>query len=246
MRFALALLGAMTATAACPAPSITSVDGLAGGKLTSDIEAPTVRAEAVTTDLVTAKTLQAEGLVASTVEATTSVTTPALEADRVTTDNVVVRGQTVFGAPLGAVPLPIISDGRPGYRAADRECREAFGDTAHVCEATEVMAAYRAGVDPPVELHQAAVNTFASYATARAFTGNENSDNYINVDDCDGWVDVNTFGATSTPTGEALSGAYPIIHTYLALHYDDVRDAWSLRPPFLQANCNQVKLACCG
>lgn len=248
MRLALALLGAtITATAACPAPSaVTSVDGLAGGKLTSEVEAPTVLAETVTTELVIANTVQADAVVASTIEATTSMTTPSLDADQVATDNLVVRGQAVFGAPLGAVPLPIINDGRPGYRAADRQCREAFGEIAHVCEATEVMAAYRAGIDPPADMHQAAVNTFASYTTVRIFSGDEAQDHFVNVNDCNGWVSIDSFGAGLSQSTGALTNSYAVVATYLALHYDEVRDAWSLRPPFLQANCNQVKLACCG
>ncbi len=200
----------------------------------------------MTTELVIANTLQAEAAVASTVEATTSITTPELEADRVSADNVIVRGQAVFGAPLGAVELPRIVDGRPGYRAADRQCREAFGDAAHVCEATEVMAAYRAGIDPLDDMHQAAVNTFASYTTVRIFTGTEEQDHYVNVNDCNGWVSIDSFGAGLSQSAGALTNSYPVVSSYLALHYDEVHDAWSLRPPFLQANCDQVKLACCG
>jgi hypothetical protein len=249
MRTTIAILAVATAATGCPSPppAITSIDGLQGGALATDLSVPALAADAVTTDAITTDELQSNAVTATTIDATTSLTTPSVEADRVSTTKLVVRGMPVFGAPVGTVDYTGFNDGRPGYRNADALCRADFGEEAHVCGADEVMAAYRAGIDPPASMHQAAVNTFSSYTTLRDFTGQgDGFDVYYTVNDCDAWRETVTASTRFIPTTEAVDNAYPITHTYLALDYDQDRDVWRLKPPLLIANCSRVKLACCG
>lgn len=244
MRVLVLLVLAAAAAAACPAPtaSITSVDGLAGGSLTSELSAPSIQAETVTAETLSASTAQLEQVASTSIEATASVTTPLVDAERVDADTLVIRGVPVFGAPLGTATRNSLDDGR-GYRAVDASCREAFGPEAHVCGADEVMAAYRAGIDPPASMQDAAVNTFSAYLTVRKYTGDEAQDNYILVDDCIGWTSGNYVGAIHRGTVE---NSYGVEHSYLALHYDELLELWRLEPPFTVANCSEVNLACCG
>ena len=242
-------LALSSVVAGCPAPStVDSIDGLAGGKLTSPVEAPAatfgdLAAAAATVDSVTAS----GDVTAANMTATAAVTAQAVSASDITAEKLTVRGYAVFGAPLGTVDYNPSVDG-DGYRVVDGLCRASFGEVAHVCGAEEVMTAYRAGVDPPDTMNQAAVVTQAQYTTLRAFTGDEGQDNYINVDDCDGWTSNETFrfGGGSSVIRGAVTNSYGAGHTYMALDHDEVRDLWRLAPPFTNANCSQVKLACCG
>jgi hypothetical protein len=234
--------------AGCPAPTtVESVDGLSGGKLTSRLDVPDLGAEFITVETMTVGTVQAGAVIAQTIEASETLAAGAVDADSVSTERLAVRGYAVFGAPLGTVDYNPSVDG-DGYRVVDGLCRASFGEVAHVCGAEEVMTAYRAGVDPPDTMHQAAVVTHAQYTTLRTFTGDEGQDNYVNIDDCDGWTNNQTFvfgGGSSTIRG-AVTNSYGAGHTYMALDHDEVRDLWRLAPPFTNANCSQVKLACCG
>lgn len=242
-------LALASVVAGCPAPStIDSVDGLAGGKLTSPIEAPAATFGDVTATAATLDSVVASGdVTAANVTASGLVTAQAITANEVSAEKLTVRGYAVYGAPLGTVDYNPSVDG-DGYRVVDGLCRVAFGEVAHVCGAEEVMTAYRAGIDPADTMNQAAVVTQAHYTTLRVATGDEARDNYVNVDDCDGWTSNQTFvfGGGSSVIRGAVTNSYGTGHTYLALDHDEVRDLWRLAPPFTNANCSQVKLACCG
>jgi hypothetical protein len=244
----IATLALTAVVAGCPAPTtVESVDGLSGGKLTSRLDVPDLGAESITVETMTVGTVQAGAVIAQTIEASETLAAGAVDADSVSTEKLAVRGYAVFGTPLGTVDYNPSVDG-DGYRVVDGLCRADFGEVAHVCGAEEVMTAYRAGIDPPDTMNLAAVVTQAHYTTLRAATGNEAQDNYVNVDDCDGWTSNQTFvfgGGSSTIRG-AVTNSYPVGHTYLALEHDEARDLWRLAPPFTNANCSQVKLACCG
>jgi hypothetical protein len=249
MRRTIAPIALACAVASCPAPTtIDSVDGLAGGKLTSPIEAPAATFGDVTTAAATVDSLAASGEVtAANVTASASMTAQSITADEVSAERLTLRGYAVYGTPLGTVDYHPNLDG-DGYRTVDGLCRVAFGEVSHVCGAEEVMTAYRAGVDPPDTMHQAAVVTQLHYTTLRVFTGDETRDNFVNVDDCDGWTNNQTFvfGGGSRVIRGAVTNTYPTGHTYLALEHDEGRDLWRLAPPFTTDNCSQVKLACCG
>lgn len=248
MRIVPALLLA-GAAAGCPGPSVplTSIDGLAGGELTSELAVPAVTTDTLTTETVTANAAHVDAVVASTVEVSQTVTTDGVDANSVATEKLTVRGMPVYGAPLGVADYDPDDHGR-GYRAVDAVCVASFGDGAHVCGADEVMIAYRAGVEPSAAMHQAAVVTNGAYTTVRVATGQESQDNFVNIDDCEGWTSFEgaVFDAGSTVNAGVVTNSYAIAHTYLALDHDADLDLWRLRPPFLAANCTQVKLACCG
>ncbi len=161
------------ALSACPAPSIDSVDGLAGGALTSKVSAPAVAAIEMSTE---------------TLDATGEVTAASVTAGAVTSAGAVAGSSLVvqrgaarvsfFGLIVGSTPLITGEQGgdadatTPNYAVRQRACGEAFPATetlpaAHVCTAQEAMAhALQAPDTVPGEVSGGIVHTYAHFLFA--------------------------------------------------------------------------------
>ena len=193
----------MLAFAACPAPSIDSVDGLAGGALTSKLTVPVVATNDVATD-----TLDAAGEVTAGAVTAGAVTS----AGAVTGSSVVVqRGNarvSFFGLIVGTTPR-IPGEAGPdadeagttrNYAVRQSACATAFPATtdglpaAHVCTVHEAMAhALQAPDTVPASASGGIVHTYGHYW---AGPPDENGTQKI-VDDVSGIVLV-TVGSTSS------------------------------------------------
>jgi len=235
----------LTACADQAAPSLKSIDGLAGGSLTSDLAVP-----AMTTDSMTAGAVQAKRL-----EIEEEATVGAMQAATVSTDSLQVRGWSMLGAPLGTVQIAARAEDS-GYRGADDLCRNAFTESAHVCSADEVLTAARAGVDIPSDFDGAAVNTHSF-----AVVGREDSDSAFSggrlfvVNDCDGWTSIRQTTSLRVLSDDvndenrANLGLTPVtrwIDGYMMLYSggEFTGGVWRLRPNI--DRCDEARLACCG
>jgi hypothetical protein len=146
MKKSLVSFSLLVTLAACPAPSIDSIDGLAGGALTSKVTAPAVAATEMSTE---------------TLDATGEVTAAAVTAGAVTSSGpvagssvIVQRGAarvSVFGLIVGSTPQivgetgPDAASTTPNYAVRQQACSAAFPATdalppGHVCTAQEAMA----------------------------------------------------------------------------------------------------------
>lgn len=235
--------------AACPvAEPVTSIDGLAGGTLTGDVVAPAVTAASLTTkSLAVTGDVSAEGITAQSLDVTGDVTAENVAAEKVTTNKLIHRGFSLFGAPVGTITYDGDADVR-GYRAVDGSCRAAYGEEAHVCSAEEAMTAYRSGVDPDASFSGAAVNSNGFYTSVRTYSGDEQLDTYLVVDDCLGWTASGPLAMTGgfSPTGGALENSWRIQHTYISFVHDEGLDVWRVEPLYNGDNCNSAVLLCCG
>lgn len=206
----------LLALSACPAPSIDSVDGLAGGALTSKVSAPAVAATEMSTE-----TLDATGEVtAAAVTAGTVTSAGALTGSSV----VVQRGSarvSFFGLIVGSTPQiageagPDAANTTPNYAVRQQACAAAFPATetlpaAHVCTAQEAMAhALQSPETVPAAASGGIVHTY-SHA-------------WFDAPDADGTKQVVTdLGAMSMPDGGNSVSA-------LRLHRRESDGFWSLR-----------------
>jgi hypothetical protein len=169
--------------AACPSTPIDSVDGLAGGTLTSQLTAPSVAATAITTESLDATgDLTAETVSAGSVVASDGVSAKAMTADSLTISGtasaaavIVERGAarvSFFGLIVGTTPRtigesPADQDGlTPNYVVRQQACAEAFPATealpaAHLCSVQEAMAhALQAPATVPPSANGAVVHAF--------------------------------------------------------------------------------------
>lgn len=202
MMKALIPLSLLALTAACPAPSIDSIDGLAGGALTSKLTAPAVATTEVATD-----TLDATGEVTAGAVTAGSVTS----AGAVTGASVVVqRGSArvgFFGLVVGTTPRisgeagPDSDDTTPNYAVRQQACAAAFPATAdglpaaHVCTVQEAMAhALQAPDTVPASASGGIVHTYAHFWFAPA--AENGTQNLVN--------DIDAIGVGTGTTGSSL------------------------------------------
>lgn len=220
----------LLALSACPAP-LDSIDGLAGGALTSKVTAPAVATTEVATD---------------TLDATGEVTAAGVTAGTVTSSGAVVGSSVIvqrgnarvgfFGLVVGATPQVVGETGAdaegttPNYAVRQRACAAAFPATsdglpaAHVCTAQEAMAhALQSPDTVPVSASGGIVHTYGHYW----FAGPNDGGSEQRVTDCAAMAGGNSAGTSSS----------------LRLHHRD-DGAWSLR---IENGCTQVDepLVCC-
>jgi hypothetical protein len=156
--FLASVLFALGCLAACPLaqPStVTSVDGLSGGALTSGLTAPSVTTPQATTVALSATSVTAEDVSATTLSVAGTATVQGLARAGAVLQNVI-------GAPIGTT---LVGDIR-GYAAANAKCSATFPATgtepiAHVCTQAEVFLAVQTAPDSlTAEFVGAAYNTF--------------------------------------------------------------------------------------
>lgn len=216
MKKSLVSLSLLATLAACPAPSIDSVDGLAGGALTSKVTVPAVAATEIATE---------------TLDATGEVTAAAITAGAVTSSGAVAGSSVVvqrgaarvsfFGLIVGSTPR-IAGEGTtdaanttPSYGLRQQACAAAFPVTsdlppAHVCTAQEAMAhALQAPETVPASASDGIVHTYGHA--------------WFDAPDGDGTKQVvNDLDGVSFPDGGNSGGS-------LRLHRRASDGLWSLR-----------------
>lgn len=206
----------LTVLAACPAPSVDSVDGLGGGALSSPVTAPAMNTTTLTT----------ESLDASAEVTAASVTAGVVtSAGPISGSSVIVqRGAarvSFFGLVVGTTPRIVGEAGgdqdntTPNYAVRQRACAAAYPATAeglpaaHVCSSQEAMAhALQAPDTVPDSASGGIVHTYGY-----SWFGPLNSDGAEQI--------VSDAGAMVGRVGTTVSS--------LRLHRRDSDGAWTLR-----------------
>ena len=157
--FLASVLSALCCLAACPLaqPStVTSVDGLSGGTLTSGLTAPSLTTPQATTTALSATSVTAQDVSATTLSLAGTATVQGLARPGTVLQNVI-------GAPIGTT---LVGDIR-GYAAANGQCAGAFPSAnaadpiAHVCTQAEVFLAVQTAPESlTAEYVGTAYNTF--------------------------------------------------------------------------------------
>jgi hypothetical protein len=217
---------------ACPAPTLTSVDGLGGGTLSSALTIPSLTA----TDTISTDAFDATG----------EVTAAAVTAGAVTSSGAVTGSSLVvqrggarvnfFGLIVGVVPHtgaqneqgPDADGANPNYSLRQAVCAAAFPATdalpaAHACTVHEAMAhALQSPDTVPATASGAIVHTYGHYwFAAPSDDGTEQL-----VSDCGGMLSIS--GNTNSS---------------LRLHKRTSDGAWSLR---VENTCGvEDPVACC-